>query len=193
MNTPTTITDLQQIQDFGWETLVDAWEWEDQLWKQYQETLINTTEFETLNNLSKKEAVKIINRKLDELLEKQRNLGNIRTEWKNILLNQIEDRKSKWQKYKIRIKAPKKQQGLEYNKETAKQIPCEQFLSGGKKRGKLTYFKCPFHNERTPSFCLYPNNTWYCFSCSAWGDVITLVQRSYNYNFQEAINFLLKI
>lgn len=34
---------------------------------------------------------------------------------------------------------------------------------------------CPFHRERTPSCKLYEKN-YYCFSCQAHGDVISLVQ-----------------
>jgi DNA primase len=49
---------------------------------------------------------------------------------------------------------------------------------------------CPFHTERTPSFCVDvrdPADTHYhCFSCEAHGDVIDFVQRRENCSFVEA-------
>lgn len=31
--------------------------------------------------------------------------------------------------------------------------------------------KCPFHEgDRSPSFTVYPNETYFCFGCKAWGD-----------------------
>lgn len=35
---------------------------------------------------------------------------------------------------------------------------------------------CPLHNEKTPSFTVYPNNnSWHCFGCKAGGSVIDFV------------------
>ena len=35
---------------------------------------------------------------------------------------------------------------------------------------------CPFHNERTPSFTIYPKtNSWHCFGCGAGGSAIDFV------------------
>src|SRR6185369_6639079 len=32
---------------------------------------------------------------------------------------------------------------------------------------------CPFHEgDRHPSFTLYPNETYYCFGCKAWGNPV---------------------
>lgn len=31
---------------------------------------------------------------------------------------------------------------------------------------------CPFHEESTPSFHVYPDNTWHCFGCRKGGDVV---------------------
>ena len=39
--------------------------------------------------------------------------------------------------------------------------------------------RCLFHDEKTPSMKLYPNN-YYCFGCGAHGDVIDLVQAIFN-------------
>ena len=35
---------------------------------------------------------------------------------------------------------------------------------------------CPFHNEKTPSFTVYPNNnSWHCFGCGVGGSAIDFV------------------
>lgn len=50
---------------------------------------------------------------------------------------------------------------------------------------------CPFHNEKTPSFNIYPENgSFYCFGCGAGGDVITFVRRIENLDYMEAVRFL---
>lgn len=36
-------------------------------------------------------------------------------------------------------------------------------------RRKYGAYLCPFHNENTPSFVLYPDEHWYCFGCQAHG------------------------
>lgn len=60
-----------------------------------------------------------------------------------------------------------------------------------KKRGKTMLGLCPFHNEKTPSFNIYPDNgSFYCFGCNAGGDVITFVMRIENLDYMEAVRFL---
>jgi DNA primase len=50
---------------------------------------------------------------------------------------------------------------------------------------------CPFHNEKTPSFHVFPGTgTWHCFGCGAGGDVITFVMRYGNLTFREALEEL---
>ncbi len=46
---------------------------------------------------------------------------------------------------------------------------------------------CPFHNEKTPSFNLYPgNNRFHCYGCQADGDVISFVMRMDGIDFRTA-------
>ena len=57
-----------------------------------------------------------------------------------------------------------------------------------KRRGKNLVGLCPFHNEKTPSFTVYPeSNSFYCFGCGAGGDVITFVRRMENLDYIEAV------
>ena len=60
-----------------------------------------------------------------------------------------------------------------------------------KRRGRNLVGLCPFHNEHTPSFNLYPESgSFYCFGCGAGGDVITFVRRIENLDYMEAVKFL---
>lgn len=57
-----------------------------------------------------------------------------------------------------------------------------------KRRGKTLTGLCPFHNEKTPSFTVYPDTrSFYCFGCGAGGDVITFVRRIENLDYIEAV------
>lgn len=60
-----------------------------------------------------------------------------------------------------------------------------------KSRGKTLVGLCPFHNEKTPSFTVYPESrSFYCFGCGAGGDVISFVRRMDNLDYVEAIKSL---
>lgn len=50
---------------------------------------------------------------------------------------------------------------------------------------------CPFHNEKTPSFTVFPGTkSFYCFGCGSGGDVITFIMRAENLDYKEALEFL---
>ncbi|MBE6731654.1 MAG: DNA primase [Ruminococcaceae bacterium] len=60
-----------------------------------------------------------------------------------------------------------------------------------KRRGKNLVGLCPFHNEKTGSFTVYPENgSFYCFGCHAGGDVITFIMKIENLDYIEAVKFL---
>lgn len=60
-----------------------------------------------------------------------------------------------------------------------------------KRRGKNLVGLCPFHNEKTPSFNIYPDNgSFYCFGCSTGGDVITFIMKIENLDYMEAVKYL---
>ena len=51
---------------------------------------------------------------------------------------------------------------------------------------KKGFARCPFHSEKTASFRVYPDGTFHCFGCHAYGDVITFVMRMENLSFSDA-------
>jgi len=51
--------------------------------------------------------------------------------------------------------------------------------------------KCPFHNEKTPSFFVSPDRgSYYCFGCQAKGDIFTFVQEFEGADFKGALKTL---
>lgn len=52
---------------------------------------------------------------------------------------------------------------------------------------------CPFHNEKSPSFTVFPGtDSFYCFGCGAGGDVITFIMKTENLSYVEAVELLAK-
>ena len=57
-----------------------------------------------------------------------------------------------------------------------------------RQRGGKWWARCPFHNEKTPSFAIYPDGRgWYCFSCHRGGDAAALYQQLYNVSINDAL------
>ena len=51
--------------------------------------------------------------------------------------------------------------------------------------------RCPFHEERTPSFSVNPQDKlFYCFGCGKGGDVVTFVRETEQFDFAEAVEWL---
>ncbi len=60
-----------------------------------------------------------------------------------------------------------------------------------RRRGKNLVGLCPFHNEKTPSFNLYPeNNSFFCFGCNKGGSVFDFVMGVENLAFPDAVRQL---
>jgi DNA primase len=58
--------------------------------------------------------------------------------------------------------------------------------SGAKRIGR-----CPFHEDRTPSFVCFPGTrTFHCFGCGAHGDALAFLSRYLNLSFLEALDTL---
>jgi DNA primase len=53
-----------------------------------------------------------------------------------------------------------------------------------KRAGKNLKGLCPFHNEKTPSFVVYPENgSFYCFGCGVGGDIFTFTKLIENLDY----------
>ncbi|MEK7185395.1 MAG: DNA primase [Patescibacteria group bacterium] len=51
--------------------------------------------------------------------------------------------------------------------------------------------RCPFHNEKTPSFFVSPDrSTFYCFGCGAKGDIFSFIQQFDGLDFPQALKIL---
>jgi len=51
--------------------------------------------------------------------------------------------------------------------------------------------KCPFHNEKTPSFFVSPDrDSFYCFGCGAKGDIFSFVEQFEGVDFRGALTML---
>lgn len=60
-----------------------------------------------------------------------------------------------------------------------------------KKRGSTLVGLCPFHNEKTGSFTVYPETqSFYCFGCGAGGDAIGFLKRIENLDYMDAVKLL---
>ncbi|MCL6634336.1 MAG: DNA primase [Peptococcaceae bacterium] len=60
-----------------------------------------------------------------------------------------------------------------------------------KKKGKYFTGNCPFHHDQAPSFTVTPDKQiFYCFGCSAGGDVFKFLMLKENLTFYEAVHLL---
>ena len=59
------------------------------------------------------------------------------------------------------------------------------------KAGSNLKAKCPLHSEKTPSFFISPDRgTYYCFGCSASGDIFSFVEEFEGLDFKGALKLL---
>lgn len=59
------------------------------------------------------------------------------------------------------------------------------------KKGKNYWANCPFHHEKTPSFCVNEvDQFFHCFGCGVSGDVITFIMKIESVEFLDAIKLL---
>lgn len=54
--------------------------------------------------------------------------------------------------------------------------------------------KCPFHEDRSPSFSVDDEKgTWYCHAEGEGGDCFTYVMKRYEFTFPQSVNFLAEL
>lgn len=62
-----------------------------------------------------------------------------------------------------------------------------------KKRGTTYVTCCPFHNEKTPSFTIFPKTgTFKCFGCGKQGNSVGFLMEHENFTYPEALRHLAK-
>jgi len=83
----------------------------------------------------------------------------------------------------------------EINLQKCRDLPIDMLIgtevinAGGGRKKCL----CPFHSEKTPSFVVFENNSFYCFGCGVHGNnMIDFVIKEKNYGFIDAFEYLKK-
>lgn len=62
------------------------------------------------------------------------------------------------------------------------------------RRGGYFMARCPFHDDKTPSFVVYPGTqTFHCFGCGAHGDVLDFLEKHHGVGFREALDRLRRL
>ena len=60
-----------------------------------------------------------------------------------------------------------------------------------RKKGQTYWGRCPFHNEKTPSFSVsQERQTFHCFGCGKGGDIFTFIMEMEHLEFREALEKL---
>lgn len=162
-----------------------------------------------------------INLKLDLLAERLNQLNQDRDNFRNLIDLMVTENKidakseyfwrvyysaayteafyvQKWMRYWLNLKRmlyPQLKREGEITRdeiEYAKSRDITTFYSGQLKGyGNRLTGLCPFHEENTPSFVVYPEqNSYHCYGCGANGDVIEFVMQSEGLTFKDAIRRL---
>jgi DNA primase len=67
----------------------------------------------------------------------------------------------------------------------------DRYAEGPRRVGGRTFWLCPFHDEKTPSFTLTPDGgAFICFGCGARGDLFDFLKHAEGLDIKEAVTFL---
>lgn len=72
-----------------------------------------------------------------------------------------------------------------------REIPITRLL-GIKPTSRRIHIRCPFHNERSPSLAIYPDQSFYCYGCSKHGSNAIDFCVLMGYSFKDAVEELRK-
>ncbi|MBS1880230.1 MAG: DNA primase, partial [Actinobacteria bacterium] len=82
-------------------------------------------------------------------------------------------------------------ESVERVKQTADIVEVISAHTDLRRQGARMVGLCPFHDERTPSFSVDPQDKlYYCFGCGVGGDVIKFVEEKDGLGFVEAVEML---
>ena len=84
-----------------------------------------------------------------------------------------------------------KDASVEAVKEAARIVDVVSDRTQLRKQGARFVGRCPFHEERTPSFSVNADRGWYhCFGCGVGGDTIRFVRETHQLDFVGAVEWL---
>src|SRR5438046_10018022 len=84
-----------------------------------------------------------------------------------------------------------KDSSVEAGKSAADMVQVVQTRTQLRKAGARWTGRCPFHDEKTPSFSVNAvDKLFYCFGCGKGGDLISFVRETEGLDFAEAIEWL---
>src|SRR5918996_5159192 len=84
-----------------------------------------------------------------------------------------------------------KQTSVEEVKAVADMVAVVSGRTQLRKQGARWMGRCPFHEERTPSFSVNPQDKlFYCFGCGKGGDLISFVRETEQLDFASAVEWL---
>src|SRR5436190_881248 len=82
-------------------------------------------------------------------------------------------------------------ESVERVKETADMVAVVSGRTQLKRAGARYTGRCPFHEERTPSFSVNPaEKLFYCFGCGKGGDLVSFVEETEGLDFAGALEWL---
>lgn len=84
---------------------------------------------------------------------------------------------------------PKEQDGQITDQDIAraKEYPLKDLVQ----LNRAGFTACPFHNEKTPSLKIFPDNRFHCFGCGADGDAIDFIMKLHRLEFIPAVKKIL--
>lgn len=95
-----------------------------------------------------------------------------------------EHKKLKLYIYEIKSSLGLKDRLSKMDIEHAREVPLTKLL------GRKGPFKCPYHNEKTPSLFI-KHHYFKCFGCGEKGDNIKLIMKTHHLDFKSAVTYIL--